>query len=269
MFSTLRVTSRCNLQCLHCYSAEVNCENELKTHEVKSAIDILLKNGVNHVTVSGGEPFLRSDIFDILKYSSERARTGIVCNGTLLGKGVARRLSGIDISHLMISVDGIGETHDNLRGKNSYKRTVKGIFNSLDYGLPLGASTTLTRLNCSHIMDVYDFLRENSIRRWIIEILKPVGRARLANICIEKRDEDAVMGILRQLKAKDNDMDISIYDCAGNCSAGIKTISVSPNGDVTPCAFMIRAVCGNVLSDSWSAIAEKINQFRLSGCICF
>ncbi len=269
MFSTLRVTCRCNLKCLHCYSAEVSCGNELRTCEVKSAIDILARNGVDHITISGGEPFLRSDIFDILKYSSKRAKTGIVCNGTLLDKSAARRLSGIDISHIMVSVDGTGDAHDKLRGKNAYSKTVKGVMNCLDYGLPLGVSTTLSRLNSNHIMDIYDFLKENNIRRWIIEKLKPVGRAKEANIHIEKKDEDVLMDILRQLKAGDADMNISVYDCAANCSSGIKTISVSPNGDVTPCAFMPDAICGNILHDPWNDIAAKIREFQTGGVTCF
>ncbi len=269
MFSTLRATSRCNLECLHCYSADSGCGKELTTQEIKSAIDVLVDNGVNHITISGGEPFLRSDIFEILKYSSLKTKTGIVCNGTLIDKSAAKALSEIDISRLMISVDGIGAVHDKMRGKDAYSRTEKGIFNSLNYGIPLGASTTLTKLNCNHIMEIYDFLKKNNISRWIIEKLKPVGRAIESDIYIGAKEDDIVMKLLMRLKAEDKNMDISIYDCAHNCSAGIKTISVNPNGDVTPCAFMPQAVCGNILTDSWGAITEKIGGLRLKGSTCF
>ncbi len=269
MFSTLRVTSRCNLECLHCYSADSGCGKELTTQEIKSAIDILVDNGVGHITISGGEPFLRSDIFEILKYSSLKTKTGIVCNGTLIDKSAAKALSKIDISRLMVSVDGIGEVHDRMRGKNTYTRTEKGIFNSLNYGIPLGVSTTLTGLNCNHIIEIYDFLKKNNISRWIIEKLKPVGRAVESNICMGAKEDEVVMNLLMRLKAEDKNMDISIYDCANNCSAGIKTISVNPNGDVTPCAFMPQAVCGNILTDSWDAITEKIGGLRLKGSTCF
>ncbi|MCK5334299.1 MAG: radical SAM protein, partial [Candidatus Aenigmarchaeota archaeon] len=134
MFSTLRVTSQCNLKCIHCYSANSGCGRELTVQEIRSAIDILVDNGVNHITISGGEPFLRSDIFEILKYSSLKTKTGIVCNGTLIDKSAAKALSNIDISRLMISVDGIGAVHDGMRGKDAYSLTEKGIFNSLSYG---------------------------------------------------------------------------------------------------------------------------------------
>lgn len=269
MFSTLRVTSRCNLECLHCYSADSGCGKELGTQEIKSAIDVLADNGVGHITVSGGEPFLRSDIFEILKYSSLKAKTGIVCNGTLIDKSAAKALSKIDISRFMISVDGVGVVHDRMRGKGAYTKTEKGIFNSLSYGIPLGASTTITALNCNHIIEIYDFLKKNNISRWIIEKLKPVGRARDSNICMGTKENDAAMNLLMRLKAEDNSMEISIFDCARNCSAGIKTISVNPDGGVTPCAFMPQAVCGNILNDSWDGITEKIGALRLKGITCF
>ena len=123
MFSTLRVTSQCNLECLHCYSANSGCGKELTTQGIKSTIDILVDNRVDHITISGGEPFLRSDIFEILKYSSLKTKTGIVCNGTLIDRSVAIALSKINISRLMISVDGIGVIHDKMRGKNTYTKT--------------------------------------------------------------------------------------------------------------------------------------------------
>ncbi|MCK5234097.1 MAG: radical SAM protein, partial [Candidatus Aenigmarchaeota archaeon] len=159
--------------------------------------------------------------------------------------------------------------HDGMRGKDAYSLTEKGIFNSLSYGVPLGVSTTLTKLNCGHILEIYGFLKKNNISRWIIEKLKPVGRAVESNICMSAKDDECVMKLLSRLKAEDYDVDISIYDCANNCSAGIKTISVNPNGDVTPCAFMPHAVCGNILTDSWGAITEKIGGLRLKGITCF
>ena len=269
MFSTLRVTSQCNLKCLHCYSANSGCGRELTTDEIKSAIDTLVDNGVDHITISGGEPFLRRDIFEILKYSSMKTKTGIVCNGTLIDECAAKALSKIDISRLMISVDGVGAVHDRMRGKDTYSRTEKGIFNGLSYGVPLGVSTTLTKLNCNHIIEIYDFLKKNNVSRWIIEKLKPVGRARGSNICMGAKEDEVVMELLMRLKAEDRDMNISIFDCANNCSAGLKTISVNPNGDVTPCAFMPQAVCGNILTDSWGMITEKIGGLRLKGSTCF
>ena len=133
----------------------------------------------------------------------------------------------------------------------------------------MGVSTTLTKLNCNHIIEIYDFLKKNNISRWIIEKLKPVGRARGSNICMGAKEDEVVMELLMRLKAEDRDMNISIFDCANNCSAGLKTISVNPNGDVTPCAFMPQAVCGNILTDSWGAITEKIGGLRLKGSTCF
>ncbi len=269
MFSTLRVTSSCNLQCRHCYSANSNKERELSADEFSSVIDILVKKRVNHITISGGEPFTRPDICDILAYSSKKAKTGIVCNGTLLSNTIAERLADIELSHLMISLDGIGTVHNNLRGKGAYRQAEKGINNSLNHNLPLGISTTLTCLNCTHIMDIYDFLCENNIRRWIIETVKPVGRAKDADIYLDTQSEHHITETLTKLNASNPNIKISVYDCKDNCTAGIKTISINPNGDVTPCAFMPHAVCGNILKDIWKTIDANLSEFHKRGIKCF
>ncbi|MFH1433236.1 MAG: radical SAM protein [archaeon] len=271
MFSTLRITSNCNLRCLYCYSGSSRDKQakDLSTAKIKSIIDRLLSNKITHITISGGEPFTRHDICEILSYSAKRTKTGIVSNGTLISKIMAKRLSKIELTNLMISLDGPQDIHDILRGKNTYQRAQKGISNCLGSRIPVGISTTLTNINHKHITSIYNYLKENNINRWIIETLKPQGRSKSSNLQLTKEQQQSVKKTLDRLLATEKNIKISVFDCKNCCSAGTKTISVSPDGTVTPCAFMPDALCGNILKDPWGTIIPKVKEFQERGITCF
>lgn len=240
---------------------------DISTGRIKSIIDILTKNNINRITISGGEPFTRRDITEILSYSSKKAETGAVSNGTLIDMHTAEKLSGINLTRIMISLDGNESAHDALRGKGAHKKAKEGISNCKKCGVPVGISTTLNSLNHESIMEVYDYLKRNNINRWIIETLKPQGRAKEKNLSLEKKQQDSAIIALNKLIAKEESIKISIYNCEKNCTAGKTAISVGPNGDVTPCAFIPHAVCGNILKDSWDTIKANIEKYR--GTTCF
>lgn len=271
MYSTLRITSNCNLRCLYCYSNadDENPAKDLSSTKIKSIIDTLIKNKINHITISGGEPFTRDDICEILSYSSDKTKTGIVSNGTLINKSTAKKLSSIDLSNLMISLDGPKDIHDILRGKDSFIPAQRGISNCLDLGIPVGISTTLTCINHSYITDIYNYLKENNIKRWVIETLKPQGRSKESGLQLKEEHKNSALKILNSLSSTEKNIKISIFNCETNCSSGTKTLSVSPDGNVTPCAFMPNALCGNILKDPWDHITTKIKEFQTKRIMCF
>ncbi|MCW5704394.1 MAG: radical SAM protein, partial [Bradyrhizobium sp.] len=111
---------RCNLTCKHCYSisGDVDFPNELTTGEVFHVMDDLKMFRVPVLILSGGEPLMRRDIFEI----SERAKAmrfyvGLSSNGTLVDAGLADRIRDIGYDYVGISLDGIGATHDRFRGR--------------------------------------------------------------------------------------------------------------------------------------------------------
>ncbi|MCK5698325.1 MAG: radical SAM protein, partial [Candidatus Aenigmarchaeota archaeon] len=111
MHSTLRITQNCNLNCLHCYSHSPQKTKDLPTQKIKSIIDILTKNNITHITISGGEPFTRHDATELISYSAKKTKTGIVTNATLIDKATAKKLSEINLTRLMISLDGTESHH--------------------------------------------------------------------------------------------------------------------------------------------------------------
>src|SRR5262245_2485694 len=121
---------RCNLTCKHCYSisADTDFPGELSTVQVFRVMDDLKEFGVPVLILSGGEPLVRPDIFEI----SVRAKAmgfyvGLSTNGTLVDAGMADRIGEAGYDYVGISLDGIGATHDSFRRKEgAYEAALSG-----------------------------------------------------------------------------------------------------------------------------------------------
>src|SRR3989344_2296480 len=109
---------RCNLTCKHCYSisADKDFPGELSTAEVYRVMDDLKAFGVPVLILSGGEPLLRPDIFDISRRAKDKGfYVGLSTNGTLIDESNIDRLAGIGYDYVGISIDGLTETHHRIR----------------------------------------------------------------------------------------------------------------------------------------------------------
>jgi len=128
-WADIRVTGSCNSRCITCYAWKNKPKGELTTVEIKDAIHQLKDVGVNNVVFIGGEPLLRSDIGALVKEASllDFKNIIVVTNGLLL-KGKAEELLRNGVTHITVSVDGIGATDDKIRGvPGSYDRSIEGI----------------------------------------------------------------------------------------------------------------------------------------------
>lgn len=120
----IRVTMACNLRCKHCYSVAGNKLNdELSFKEIKRVIDELKRLGVIRIFFTGGEPFTRPDILDILEYTDKNSfAIYISTNGTLIDSQTINRLKLLrHLRTFQVSIDGLRKTHDSIR-------RVKGTF---------------------------------------------------------------------------------------------------------------------------------------------
>lgn len=128
-WADIRVTESCNSRCTTCYAWKNKPEGELTTEEIKEALHQLKEVGIRNVVFIGGEPLLRKDIGALVKESSLLGFENriIVTNGLLL-KDKAEELLRNGITHITVSIDGVGETDDKIRGvPNSFARAVEGI----------------------------------------------------------------------------------------------------------------------------------------------
>lgn len=129
MAATIRVTKACNLRCPHCYvNAGKGLENELSLKEIKSVIDQLAKLKVFSIFFTGGEPFLRKDIIEILKYTDKKGiGIAISTNASVLNKEALEKIKNLRFDLFQISIDGPKKIHEAIRGKGSWQKTINSI----------------------------------------------------------------------------------------------------------------------------------------------
>jgi radical SAM protein with 4Fe4S-binding SPASM domain len=176
-------TNRCNLNCIHCHqdSGEISIK-EMTTQQVYKVIEKLEEAGISILTFSGGEPLLRSDIYEAITRTDD---AGILCtiasNGTLMTKGVVDRLKKSGIKRVEIGLDGSrAETHDFLRNTpGSFEATLQGIKNCVEVGFDeICATMTLYNKNVDEIQDTIELAEKIGVNRFYLNRLIPAGRGR-------------------------------------------------------------------------------------------
>ncbi len=173
-------TRRCNLKCVHCYShsEDKTYQGELSFDEGKALIDDLSDFGSPVILFSGGEPLIRKDILELIRYAVSKGRRAVVStNGTLIDAGMAVKLKEIGLSYVGISLDGLRETHDSFRGfKGTFDRAMQAIDNCREVGLKVGLRFTINRRNYEDIPGIFDLVEDRDIPRICFYHLVYAGR---------------------------------------------------------------------------------------------
>jgi heme d1 biosynthesis radical SAM protein NirJ len=171
---------RCNLLCKHCYSisGDADFPGELSTAEVFRVMDDLKQFRVPVLILSGGEPLLRPDIFEI----SHRAKamgfyTGLSSNGTLITRGNIDAIANVNYDYVGISLDGIGATHDAFRRKQgSFEAALNGLRLCRDRSLKTGMRFTITTDNAAEFPKLLDLMDSEGIDKFYLSHLVYAGR---------------------------------------------------------------------------------------------
>jgi len=173
-------TRKCNLKCIHCYadSDSADYPNELSFSEAEAMVRDLAEFGVPVLLFSGGEPFLRSDMYDLARLARELGiRPVISTNGTLITEEVAQRIRDTGFGYVGISLDGIGSGNDAFRGKKgAFEEAMRGFDNCVAVGQKCGLRLTLTRHNYMELDAIFDFIEEHRINRACFYHLVYTGR---------------------------------------------------------------------------------------------
>ena len=155
------ITRSCNLNCIHCYNSGNTCYND--TVDIRNnyeiIIDRILKMGVTHIHLLGGEPLVANGIYDLLHYAhSKNLIVTINTNGTLLTDKVLEILISTNVSQITVSLDGADEyTNDAIRGTGSFTKAVEGLSRAVSYtnlmnsSMIIQVATVISRLNSSSI----------------------------------------------------------------------------------------------------------------------
>ncbi|MBW6469405.1 MAG: 12,18-didecarboxysiroheme deacetylase [Coriobacteriia bacterium] len=173
-------TQRCNLKCVHCYaqSEDRDYAGEMSTEEAKVMIDDLAEFGAPVLLFSGGEPTIRKDLLELMKYAKGKGmRVVISTNGTLITKEKAEQYAEIGLSYVGVSLDGGKETHDKFRGlPGSFDKAIAGIRNSRDAGIKVGLRMTINKRNWQDIPEIFKVMEEENIPRACFYHLVYTGR---------------------------------------------------------------------------------------------
>lgn len=214
---------RCNLTCKHCYSisADKDFPGELTTDQVFAVMDDLQLFKVPVLILSGGEPLLRPDIFDI----SRRAKSmgfyvGLSSNGTLITEENISKIAEIGYDYVGVSLDGIEATHDRFRRKEgAFKESLHGVRLCRDAGIKIGVRFTLTQDNAQDLPPLLDLIENEGISKFYLSHLNYAGRGN------KNRAHDAFLETTRSA------MDLLFDRCWKAISAGKNLEFVTGNND--------------------------------------
>jgi radical SAM protein with 4Fe4S-binding SPASM domain len=298
------VTRACNLRCKHCYyDAASPLPDELSTDEAFALIDdIAATFGDNvRVTLGGGEPLVRSDLFEIIRYGKERGVNLVLAsNGIALTEAVAKRLKDAGIEEVIIAIDGMQQTHDSIRGKGVFERTVKGAKACKAIGMGLVIDPCIMKQNERETTQLLDLAEELGARQARLFHYIAMGRGaaeipdaeldlaeyarNVQQLYAEQTQRDNLeicttqacqywVVLKRMAEAGRPVPDFYFHEVPG-CRAGIGMLSIKPNGDVVPCP-LLDVKAGNVReqrlreileSEVFTRLQSREVQGRCGGC---
>lgn len=276
-FIQLHLTERCNLRCRHCYQSggrtaelslpevrEVVAEVAEMLAEWSAAYGLEFSRSFN---VTGGEPLLREDLFEILgAMAAGGFATYLLTNGTLVEQEQAQRLAGLGVKGVQVSLEGPEAIHDRIRGAGSFAASRRGVTRLLAAGLPVTLNATLSALNAEHFREMVAYAAGLGVPRLGFSRLVPSGRglglldqmlapARLHEIyeeifALAPAGLEIVTGdpVASRLRAGAGGEELGPV-ATGGCAAGLSGLTIMPDGTVTPCRRLAIPL-GNVREDS-------------------
>ncbi len=272
-FVQWHLTERCNLRCRHCYQGAA--VPEMSRGEIRRGIDNIrdaFKSWETEHDVAlspafhftGGEPLLSPDLWDVLDYARACGySTSVMTNGTLVNAAAARRLKEAGVSDVQVSLDGLEEVHDGIRGRGSFRRALEGIANLAASGVEVNINLTLSRLNMGQVAGLLELAGTCGAAALTLSRLVACGRGgALADEALAPAELAALyrdiigLGAGSRVPVTSRDPLYSVAVLAGDavpaadfplggCAAGVYGITVAADGAVMPCRRMDLAI-GNI-----------------------
>lgn len=287
-------TRNCNLSCIHCRASATHgpYSGELDTQAAFNLLDEVASVGNPIIILTGGEPLLRNDIFDIAAYgTSKNLRMVMAVNGTLVTPQIVSRMLESGIRRISVSIDGgTEESHDSFRGvKGAFAGALEGLRNAKKAGLEFQINTTITKSNLRQIPAILKLAESIGAVAHHIFLLVPTGRGKYLigqeidaqeyeqtlNWFYDQRDKTSLQlkatcaphyyRILRQrAKAEGRQVTFESHGLDAvtrGCLAGTGFCFVSHVGIVQPCGFLDLS-CGDVTKQSFGDIWRSSEVFR-------
>jgi len=277
---SLNVTRKCNLRCKHCFSdSGISDPNELTTQELFGLIDQMKGAGTFFLAIGGGEPLLRDDLFEIIKYARENfIAVSIITNGLLINEETAKKLYELNLKTITISIDGLEKNHDKLRGKGNFKKTINNIKILRKYcpTTKLAIRVTLNTLNINEYRELIKLAEGLSLDLIRFTPILLLGRTRnhqdlLVNqkeyIHFLKNIQNVKSKITLEFPGKKDERKWFTPSKEFGCHCGKEVCWITQTGDFYPCIFFGNSfIAGNIRNESFLSLWTKSkNMVKLCG----
>ncbi len=280
-------TLKCNANCLHCGSragTNVKYDDELTTEEIKNAFKVIAeKHDVSQVVinVTGGEPLLRKDLFEVMEYAVGLGYQWVITtNGSLINDEIIEKFRKTKLGGISLSIDGTSDTHNAFRKfPNAYEKTIESMKKLKEANLScvLMITTVVHKKNIDELEELYNVIKDLHIDIWRIVNMDPIGRA-LDNgdLSLSKEDFKRVLDFVKQKRKEANfsitwgcshylglEYDQDVRELPFICIAGLTTASILYNGDIFVCPSVERRpelIQGNIKKDNFIDVWN--NEFK-------
>ena len=266
----LELTYRCSEKCIHCYNAgatrnddEVNLRGhrrELNIEDYKRIIDELVSQGLIKICLTGGDPFSKSIIWDIIEYISEKGLAFDIFTNGIKAIDAVEKLANYYPRTVGISLySNVAEVHDSItRVKGSHDKTIEFIKRCSDYALPMLIKCCIMKPNVKSYYTVKDVAyKYGCLPQFDLNITDSVEGDKCASTLLRLGHDEL------EIVLRDKDLIYYIGEDSTDavirnnndfmCNAGINTFCITPEGNVQPCcAFPLKL--GNVKDKNFSEI---------------
>ena len=237
-------TMRCNLRCAGCYAGNYSMKDDLETEVIDRVLTEGKDLGIFFVTILGGEPFIRPDLWDIYRRHSD-ITFHIYTNGTLVNKEVAGKLAELGNVITIFSLEGFEEETDARRGRGVFQKVMQGMDNLREAGVIFGYSVMVTSQNVGTIIsdEFNDMLIEKGCLFGWHFLYIPSGID--PDVSLMPTAEQRELMRLRGARRIREEKPIMVFDFwndapfVGGCiAAGRHFFHINSRGDVEPCIFV-------------------------------
>jgi heme b synthase len=291
------ITRRCNLNCVHCRSSsemEIKGHPDFTTEEGFRIIDDISEYAKPVIVLSGGEPLLRNDVFDLAGHGTAKGlRMCIATNGTLVTGETCEKMRASGIKMVSLSLDGsTDKVHDDFRSqKGAFAGTINAAKLFRKHEIPFLINSSFTKRNQEEIPKVYKLAKDLGATAWYMFMIVPTGRGEdIMNELISKEDYEEILEWHYEMEKNENDLLVrptcaphyyriilqkqkeegekferrSLKFSTGGakgCIAGQVICLIDVDGNVLPCSYFPK-FAGNVRQQSFREIWENSELFH-------
>jgi radical SAM protein with 4Fe4S-binding SPASM domain len=280
------LTLRCTLCCMHCGSRAGRARaNELSLDECLRVADELVVLGCRDLTLIGGEVFLYKGWQEVSRHLvSQGVSVNIVCNGYRLTSREIDQIERAQLTNVGVSIDGMSTNHNRIRGqKDAFDRLCQSLALLRQHRIRIGAVTSLMRFNCADLQRLYDFLVEQEVEVWQLQLVSAMGAMadqqrymvgprqvrRITDFVRDKNHERRMVVVAADSIGYFDDNEAYIrgraspISCWSGCTAGLSSLFIDSVGNVKGCGALYSDafIEGNVRERSLTEIWNRRDAF--------